>query len=89
MPERLFVRVLPHCFYSRRAYASQVATSIPAFSAPLHTTRGLPGGSGSRELGAVFCSSSFDMATEYLGLPEGTQSNPVVLLTLKPYEPDA
>ena len=89
MPERLFVRVSPHCFYSRRAYASQVATSIPAFSAPLHTTRGFLGGTGSRELGAVFCSSSFDIATEYLGLPEGTQSNPVVLLTLKPYEPDA
>lgn len=89
MPERLFVRVLPHCFYSRRAYASQIATSIPAFSTPPHASRWFLGGSGLRELGAVFCSSSFDIATEYLGLPEGTQSNPVVLLTLKPYEPDA
>ena len=54
MPERLFVRVSPHCFYSRRAYASQVATSIPAFSAPLHAIRGFLGGAGLREPGAVF-----------------------------------
>jgi hypothetical protein len=54
VPERLFVRVSPHCFYSRRAYASQVATSIPAFSAPLHAIRGFLGGAGLREPGAVF-----------------------------------
>ena len=48
------MRVSPHCFYSRRAYASQVATSIPAFSAPLHTTRGFLGGTGPRDPGAVF-----------------------------------
>ena len=76
MPERLFVRVLPHCFYSKRAYASQVATSIPAFSAPLHTTRGFPGGTVSRELGAAFCSSSLDIATECLGLLEARKAIP-------------
>lgn len=48
------MRVSPHCFYSRRAYASQVATSIPAFSAPLHASRGFLGGTGPREPGAVF-----------------------------------
>ena len=76
MPERLFVRVLPHCFYSRRAYASQIATSMPAFSAPLHTTRGFLGGTGSRELGADFYSSSLDIATECLGLLEARKAIP-------------
>lgn len=68
--ERLFVRVSPHCFYSRRAYASQVATSIPAFSAPLHTTRGFLGGTGPRELGAVFqrCRHYETSAEETAGL---------------------
>ena len=28
------MRVSPHCFNSRRAYASLVATSIPAFRRP-------------------------------------------------------
>ena len=89
MPERLFVRVLPHLHQSRRAYASRVATSIPAFPAPLHAACGFLGGARLRESGAVSYSLNLDIATEYLGLPEGTQSNPVVALTLKPYEPDA
>ena len=47
------MRVSPHYTNSRRAYASLVATSIPAFPAPLHATRGFLGGAGLRELGAV------------------------------------
>ena len=47
------MRVLPHLLLSRRAYASLVATSIPAFPAPLHAARGFLGGAGLRELGTV------------------------------------
>ena len=48
------MRVLPYLLLSRRAYASLVATSIPAFPAPLHAARGFLGGAGLRELGTVF-----------------------------------
>lgn len=48
------MRVSPHCFNSRRAYASLVATSIPAFQRPCTPPAGSWDGAGLREPGTVF-----------------------------------